>query len=272
MGAFLGASDGKMDVFILLHRKDMPILPHCMDSVSKYVRPKVDKITIIPDSLSPELAKVLETRDALFLEESRVFDRFTREDIGPLVIHGKDRSGWYFQQFLKWEISKFTYKASYLVVDADTIFVRPVEFIKNNKYILYRSKQYHLPYFETYERLFGYLPKRQKSFIVNFMVFDKKIVNEIKSKIERKFNKKWYEAILDSIERTVVSSFSEYETYGYFLSQFYPNIFESRANLNLSLTLDSLYGKYLLKYLPITKFLARLRFNSVSFHNYGPMR
>jgi len=262
---------GESDVFILLHPKDMSVLPYCINSIVRYVRPKVRKITVVSEKLYPELKKIFEKHNVSFLKESFIFPGFKITDMEKITYNGEDRRGWYFQQFLKWEIARTTDAEHYVVVDADTVFIKPINFIKDNKYVFYRSNQYNRPYFETYKKLFGYLPEREQSFISNFMIFNSEIVKKIIFKIEKKYNnkKKWYEIVLENINRSEQSAFSEYETFGYFASKHYPDLFLSKPALNLNLFRFSKN----IKLHPIVKTLARLAgFNSVSYHNYNRNR
>ena len=48
-------------------------------------------------------------------------------DIG-LVVNGVDRSKWIYQQFLKWSGDDLAETTHYLVVDADTVLIRPQVF------------------------------------------------------------------------------------------------------------------------------------------------
>ena len=68
----------------------------------------------------------------------------------------------------------------------------------NNKCVFYRGDQHHMPYFKTYEKLFGYLPEKQPSFIANYMIFNTAIIDEIIARIEKiNTTQKWHEIILN---------------------------------------------------------------------------
>lgn len=253
----------KLDVFITLHKKDLPALTLCVQSILRYLHPKAKRIVVISKEIPHDI--LMKYNGVEFLHESNVFDRLTLAQI-PKIIHGNEnRAGWYFQQFLKWEARKYSKTNDYAVVDADTAFIRPMILVRNNKYVFYRSAQYHMPYFKTYEKLFGYLPEKQQSFIANYMIFNAEVVDEIITQIERTCSgeKKWYEIILDAIDKNEPSSFSEFETYGYYMSNFYHNLFESRESSNKILEKESM------PYHWIHKIIYKLRgYLSISYHNY----
>ena len=126
----------------------------------------------------------------------------------------------------------------------------------------YGTGQHHLPYFETYQKLLGHRPVRQASFIANFMLFDAGIVRELIEVIEHRTGLNWVEALLANIDRSTMSSFSEYETYGYYSSQAHPDSSQRRngATLNLHALLYRFHDWF--------SWLARGSFHSIAYHNY----
>ena len=70
--------------------------------------------------------------------------------------HGENkRNGWYLQQLLKlyagFIISDILEK--YLVIDSDTFFLKPTEFIQDNKCLYNYCSEYHKPYFDHMKKL-----------------------------------------------------------------------------------------------------------------------
>lgn len=57
------------------------------------------------------------------------------------------------------------------------------------------------------------------------MIFNKEILSEMKQEIEKMHSKKWLEAIIDSYERTSFCGFSEFETYGTYMSNRHDDMF-----------------------------------------------
>ena len=223
-------NESEIDVFITFHKKDAPALPLCVQSIERYLVPRPHRITLLSDDVSSDL---LTKYDLNHIHESSVFEKFSFEEMPYMECRGRDRTGWYFQQFLKWEARRHSTTENYVVVDADTVFIKPAKLFHRDKYIFHRGDQYHLPYFKTYEKLFGYLPEKQRSFIANYMIFNTKIIGEIIAGIEKTdTTRKWYEIVLDTIDTNEPSSFSEFETYGYYMSKHYPDRFCSKNCLN----------------------------------------
>jgi hypothetical protein len=114
----------------------------------------------------------------------------------------------------------------YLVWDADTIPLKPIKIIdKNGKYNFVKADEYHKPYFENFKILLNEEPNREFSFISQFMIFNKSILNELFRKIEKNFkdSSHWYWSILQNLKGEDGSLFSEYETYGHFIKNHYPD-------------------------------------------------
>jgi hypothetical protein len=251
----------KLDVFITLHKKDILALPFCVKSISKYLIPNTNKITILSDGIP---ASLLTEYGLDYIHESAVFDDMTRKKMPKIIYNDEDRTGWYFQQFLKWEARKYSTTNDYVVVDADTIFINPMILIQDGEYVFYRSNKYHLPYLKTYEKLFGYFPEKQMSYIADFMIFNTGIIDEIIARIEKiNTTQKWYEIILNAIDKKELSSFSEFETYGYYMNKYYPTLFNSKKYRNKILQKENM------PYHTFNKIINKLRgYVSISYHCY----
>ena len=148
-------------------------------------------------------------------------------------IHGKlNRNGWYLQQLLKMYalmiIPDILDKC--LVIDADTFFLKPTEFIKNNKCLYNFGSEYHRPYFVHMLKLDEELIKvdKTKSGICHHMIFEKKYINELINKIEKNHNDKFYNIFLKMVTEFNGSGASEYEIYFNYMFKNYSNNVEIR--------------------------------------------
>ena len=136
-----------------------------------------------------------------------------------IKFHGKlDRNGWYLQQLLKMYslliIPDILERC--LVLDADTFFLKPTEFIKNNKILYNYGSEYHIPYFDHMLKLDKELIKVTNiSGICHHMMFEKRYINELINKIEEQHNDKFYNIFLKMVSTTdfTGSGASEYEIY-----------------------------------------------------------
>lgn len=132
--------------------------------------------------------------------------------------HGKlDRNGWYLQQLLKLYAGKIIPNIldKYLVIDSDTFFLKPTTFVENNKCLYNYGTEYHKPYFHHMEKLDKDLTKidKGKSGICHHMIFDKKYIDELISKIEKNHNDLFYNIFLKTVTDKRGSGASEYEIY-----------------------------------------------------------
>ncbi len=134
------------------------------------------------------------------------------------TIHGKlDRNGWYLQQLLKLYAGIVIdgILERYLVIDADTLFLKPIFFIENDKCLYNYGNEYHIPYFKHMIQLDENFTKvfKDKSGICHHMMFETKYVKEIFNIIESKHNDFFYNVFLKKVTDLNGSGASEYEIY-----------------------------------------------------------
>jgi hypothetical protein len=128
------------------------------------------------------------------------------------------RHGWYLQQLIKLYAGLVIKDIldNYLVIDSDTFFLKPITFIKENKYLLTVGYEYHKPYFTHMNKLHYSFKKINKfSGIAHHMIFNKNIVLEMFNLIEEKHKCKFWELFIKSIDPKDYknSGASEYEIY-----------------------------------------------------------
>jgi len=135
-------------------------------------------------------------------------------------IHGKfKKNGWYLQQLLKLYAGIVIPNIldKYLVIDADTFFLKPTTFIEDGKCLYNYGNEYHKPYFEHMQKMDEQLTKQipDKSGICHHMIFETEYIKEIFKSIETKHNDVFYNIFLKSVakEQGEHSGASEYEIY-----------------------------------------------------------
>lgn len=161
-----------------------------------------------------------------------------------------ERAGWYFQQFLKMNICRHKLISKYyLIWDSDTVMLRKIKFFdKSNKLIINKSKEFHKPYFQTIKN-FGLIKTNNFSFISEHMIVNSEIMNNLISLIEKanSKNESWIKTLISFINKNDLnetgSGFSEFETYGTYLSKYHPNSFVTNK-LKSCRNTYSLYGKH----------------------------
>jgi hypothetical protein len=146
--------------------------------------------------------------------------------------HGKiSRNGWYFQQLLKLYsgIVIPNILDKYLVIDADTFFLKPTFFYENGKCLYNYGNEYWSPYFTHMKKLDDIFTKqyRDKSGICHHMIFEKKYIKEIFDIVENKYNDSFYNLFLKNVNEIdfIGAGASEYEIYfNYIIYKHYDEI------------------------------------------------
>lgn len=156
----------------------------------------------------------------------------------------KDRGGWYLQQLIKlyasFVIPEIT--DTYLVIDADTYFLRPVTFFENGLPIYNYGEEHHKPYFAHMKRLHPTLKRENDmSGVTHHMVFQKHIIQQMFDLVEGEHNKTaeaateaateaaqkkpFWRIFIENIYLEHTSGASEYEIYFNYLQIYHPNEF-----------------------------------------------
>lgn len=143
-----------------------------------------------------------------------------------------NRYGWYLQQLLKLYAS-FVIPGMldyYLVIDCDTLFVKPTTFFEQDIMLFNYSTEYHLPYFNHMSKMSAKLTKvKNVSGICHHMLFSKKMLQDMFELIEHEYNQKYntnykfYAIFLRCVDPVDFnySGASEYETYFNFMLKYH---------------------------------------------------
>lgn len=250
--------DLPVDVVIPVIEQDLATLPMVIEGARRNIAHQVGNIFIV----GPENAKIrdkCEEHACIFVNEDTILP-IKKRDIS-LRPNGVDRSGWIFQQLLKLSADSLSSCEHILILDADTVLIRPQRFVLYGQPIYRISDELHLPYFRNISLLTGREIHPRFSFVAHHMLFDKSGLVELRNFIEKRNNGPWYEEILRSISLAESSGFSEYELFGHFISQYRSNClieyWDNRAlTRNMLGSLDALERLYVHRY------------KSVSFHWY----
>ena len=138
------------------------------------------------------------------------------------------RIGWYLQQLLKLYAGSVIEGIldNYLVIDADTAFLKPTTFFENNCPLYNTSDEYHDPYFKHMERLHPSFKKsHSKSGICHHMMFQQSNVAKLFHLVESYHSSMpFYRVFLKSIDwnERFGAGASEYEIYFTYLHLYYP--------------------------------------------------
>lgn len=235
-----------IDVLIPAIEKDLANLPYVIDHLRKMVRHPIGHIYIV----SPVVRSIQELcrrKGCVFVNENTVLP-ITKKDIRYRSKRW-DRSGWMFQQLLKLGGDAVCRNSHFLVMDSDTVLIRPHKFRSGSRTVAYYRNWSQPEYFRAYRKLLGKKPSAPVSFVAHYMLFEKKTLRKLKSAIEARHKMPWYAAILKNINKSGMYAFSEFETYGNFLYAESPGryIFRKTLNKSMSTNIGRLSGERIRK-------------------------
>jgi hypothetical protein len=218
-------SSRPLDIVCACRAKDLPVLKLTAENLRQFVPFKSLRVFTARSNFR-ECAAVLGP-DVMMIDEDTALTGMTLEELRrfpePQFPQG---AGWYFQQFLKLSFA-FTETENdyYLIWDADTIPLRPLQFFDDQGRMLFtKSPEHHLPYFETYKNLFGKDPGYEFSFISQHAIVRKSLLREMLQRVEKNLpgNESWPWKIMRNLGGNKPNRFSEYETWGHYVKNFHP--------------------------------------------------
>ncbi len=217
----------KIDVLIPVIEKDLNTLPFVIRGVKRNVTHPIGQIFIVAPR-SKKIMAFCKRRNCTFVDENSVLP------IRKHHINYRSRkwSGWVLQQLLKLSGDKICTQEHFLVIDADTVLIRPHIFSQNQKTIFFCRNWSHQEYFRTYQRLLGKEASSRPSFVTHYMLLQKSKLSHLKKAIQLRHKTSWYSAIIKSINKSRPFGFSEFETYGNFVRSHYPGQYILRRSLN----------------------------------------
>ncbi len=213
-----------MDVVVLSCEKDLETLEYCLKGIKENVIPKPRRIIVISEKKLTENAQWFDEKQFPF-SKSDVSKELLYDDPEKIVQHTVGgRVGWYYQQLLK----LYAYKVipgiadNVLIVDSDTVFLKPVQILNKYNTGLYATgKEKHQPYFIHMNKLIPGLKRvfPKYSGIVHHMLFQKEVLDDLFSTIENQHQCSAWKAMCHLVDSKSLykSGFSEYEIYFNFL-------------------------------------------------------
>jgi len=195
----------QFDIIIPTTDKDLSTLEKCIDGAKKYIV-GVRNIYVI--------SKEKYTDNAIWFDESNFPFNF---EIINNILEEHYRSGWYFQQLIKFYslfvIPNIT--ENILCLDSDTIFLKKTDFFKYSRPYYNYGTANHKPYFKHMKKLLPELERQEKkkSGITHHMMFNRSIMRELFDKIETHHKSEFWLKFLEFVDRSEKSGASEYEIY-----------------------------------------------------------
>ena len=203
-----------IDCIVPYHKKDRALLSWCINGIRQNL--EVSRIIIVCSQACEEDVKQV---GAIFLDEDSVVQGLTGQS------YQHYRWSWYWQQILKLAVADIVATPYYLVVDSDTVFLRPVSFFNDLGRPLYATAtEFHSPYFDVFYQLLRFHARREYSFTVHHMIYNREIVIEMRNKFRDE--KPWWKDIVRYIEPQPPwnhpSQVNEQETYGHYVKEMHP--------------------------------------------------
>lgn len=211
-----------IDVVIPCHKKDTVTLDLVIDGVKKNVK-NLGRVIVVSSTKLTDNAEWFDERNFPFTKKTIAYEIFKDEKKAKEFLKSpKTRIGWIFQQFLK-DYSMFVIpdiSSNVLIVDADTIFLRPVEFQDpiTGAGLYNPSTENHIPYFKHLERV---LPGFRKVFpqysgISHHMLFQRSVMEELFNEIVKAHGKEPWKVFCEMIDLSEIYDSCmcvEYELY-----------------------------------------------------------
>ena len=214
-------SSEPIDVVIPAISKDLETLDLCIEGIKNNCS-QVRRVIVVSASQLTDKAEWVD----------EVFYPFSKYDVALHLNKGDhaqalkyltkpgSRLGWYYQQLLKLYAAYVIpdISSNVLVLDADIIFLNPVEFLNSASAGLYKpSTQSHTPYYKHAKRL---VPGFKKGFytysgIADHMIFQKCVLDDLFATVEKYQKIEFWKAFCACVDEDELegAGASEYEIY-----------------------------------------------------------
>jgi hypothetical protein len=252
-----------VSLIIPCHTKDFSTLAFVIEAAMRASRNPIAEVVLITPATSQSKLQS-DFPQAIVLSDNEVLGEGLLASIRGMV--PSERFGWALQQLVKFmAVSQFASRAA-LIVDADTVLLSPTTFLSNDgRQLLSFSHEFHKPYVEHTERVWPVEgASTGMSFVTHSQLMQREIVDAMFPDREKDLL-----AWLKAASWTSQSAFSEYHSYGTFLTNRFPQrIFpgvwgNTSGNWNVA---TSLSGSISDRLASLEEFYRGAR--SVSFHSY----
>jgi hypothetical protein len=218
-------SDHPVVVVIPLAEKDIEIAAFCIESIRTNLLHEIQKIVIVGQR-SDRIREWCEALGVEYIDETDVLSRDLDARLAELGL--EKRSGWIKQQFLKLNVHSYIDGENYLIIDADTILVRPLAFMEGRKQIFWTADDLVEDYHVFTQSLIGCAPRRNYSFVAHCMLFQKNILKDLNQYVAETTHSSVFDAMIAALSKNESGYMSEYELYAYFILKYYPKSYSEK--------------------------------------------
>jgi hypothetical protein len=259
----------KIEVLMVSKKEDFSVLRESLEAALKMSYNPVTKISIILPDIEVETCKEYFKESKLFQEINFIPEKtiVSPEVIDLINENRPDRFGWILQQVLVASYIINSKSEFILVVDADTVILRPKIWVdKYSRQLLMPTQELHQPYYEFLKASSYVYINPKNSFISHHLLIQTKIFSEIFEMFSGSILFALQKAFTFS-SPTEQSPFDlKYEIYSQYLLLKYPERLELIKWGNLSLSRSD-YNCFISSN-ELRKSLTQ-RYNSVSFHSWN---
>lgn len=211
---------GPVDAVIPCHEKDCETLERVIEGVRKNVV-NIRRIIIVSSKQLTSSAEWFDEKNFPFNKDLIALEVFGNlKDAKKFLSARNSRVGWIYQQLIKL-YAMFTIPDladNVLMVDADTVFLRQVDFqTSSGAPVFTKAYEYHWPYFAHAQRLIPWLVRLHPNIsgVAHHMLFQRTILEDFFNTISSIHNKEPWRAMCNCIDKAQAewSSLSEYEMY-----------------------------------------------------------
>lgn len=257
-----GKDNTVIDLFLVTINKDFPTLPYVIEAAKKHVQHQINNVYIVTRH-NEQIKTFCQENSYHFIDEITVLG-YGKEAI-DYKVDGIDRSGWLFQQLLKFHGDTIVQSENYLSICTDTILICPHKFLDKGRIIFRQNEEWHTPYFTNFAKVFGYKTKTWFSYTSHMMLFNKTMMRQLKAELETKHAKPWDQVYIDTKNENIneQSCISDYDTYANWIRCNYPNQVKSIPLYNAT------FSRTRLAQLPELEKTFKHKYHSVSFHAHA---
>lgn len=218
----------EIDIAIPFVEKDIAILPRSVESAVKWIRNPINSIYLItpsdPGKQVPKLAlkRSAEILRGLMSRHPNVVLRFDHDIVGEELwraIEAEKPGGWVVQQLVKFSVVLQPQSRPTLILDSDTVLLSPKTWLAGNqKQLLQVAHEFEPRYMDLVRKHFRLEKSLGLSFVTHHQMMQPDIVREMFPNGPASLLEWWRESLL-----TEGAHLSEYEAYGTYLLERYPN-------------------------------------------------